>query len=60
MLPLKIETTLLYIIKEGLSKKEIKLQLDWIFSDKGSHTVVLVLEILRFVLAIPSEDLPVK
>ena len=33
VLPLKVETTLLFIINERLTKLEIKLQLDWIFSE---------------------------
>lgn len=32
ILPLKLETTLLFLTKEDVSKIEVKLQLDWIFS----------------------------
>jgi hypothetical protein len=57
---MKVETTLLFIVREQISKIEIKLQLDWTFEQANEHTLLVVMDILRYILALPVEELPMK
>lgn len=60
VLPIKIQTTLLFILRENITKTEIKIQLNWILASNGQFSLFIIPDILRYLLALPPEELTIN
>lgn len=53
VLPMRVEATLRFIIKEEISQLEIGVQMNWAFGRNDTHFELLLIDILRYILAQP-------
>ena len=60
VLSIKIEATTNFILQEGLSKAETEMQLNWVMGRPEQTHQMLVLDLLRYMLSLPSQSTPLQ